>query len=106
MMPVVEVAMVVWPIIAVVRPSIVRAVRIVPRRAELYADAARSRIETNLCCGRHSRADRDYRHKFNNKLSRDCLLRWLHLQVRRNPSASFRLFGARTCRMPLSPVHK
>ena len=46
---------------------IIRAVAIVPRRANAYADTARSRIETNLCRGRQGRADRDRRHKRNSK---------------------------------------
>ena len=36
------------------------------------------RIETNLCRGRQSRADRDRRHKRNSKLPHDCLLCWSH----------------------------
>src|SRR5690242_10570748 len=62
-MPVMEVAV-----------MIIRAVVIVTGRANAYADTGWSRIETNLCRGRQSRADRDRRHKRNSKFPHDCLL--------------------------------
>ena len=57
------------PVMVVAVVIVIRAMVIVPRRAYAYADTTRSRIETNLCRGRQSRADRYRRHKRNNKLS-------------------------------------
>jgi hypothetical protein len=37
--------------------------------ADAYADPTRPHMETNCCHSRHSRADRDCRHKRNSKLS-------------------------------------
>src|SRR5262249_56604013 len=68
----------VTPVMVVAVLIVIRAIVIVPRRANAYADTTRSRIETNLCRGRQSRADRDCRHKRNSKLPHDCLLCWLH----------------------------
>src|SRR5215472_16247081 len=66
------------PVMVVAVVIVIRAMVIVPRRANAYADTAGSRIETNLCRGRQSRADRDRRHKRNSKLPHDYLLCWLH----------------------------
>src|SRR5437868_10780344 len=51
---------------------------VVSRRDYAYADTVGSRIETDVCCSRQSRADRNCRHKRNSKLSHVCLLCWLH----------------------------
>src|SRR5215471_21500705 len=64
--------MFVAPVRVVAVVVVIRAMAIVPRRANAYADTTRSRIETNLCRGRQSRADRDRRHKRNSKLPHDC----------------------------------
>ena len=66
------------PVRVVAVVIVIRAMTIVPRRANAYGDTARSRIETNLCRGRQSRSDRDCRHKRNSKLPHDCLLCWSH----------------------------
>lgn len=59
----------VTPVMVVAVVIIIRA-----RRTDAYADTSRPRIETNLCRGRQSRADRYRRHKRNSKLPHDCLL--------------------------------
>jgi hypothetical protein len=75
---------------------IIRAIVIVSRRANAYSDTARSRIETNLCRGRQSCADRDRRHKRNSKLTHDCPLCWSHYQLTFSREGSFRLFRVGT----------
>jgi hypothetical protein len=52
-----------------------------------------------LCRGRQSRTDRDCRHKRNRKLTRDCLLCWLHLLSTWNARPPFRLFRFGTRRI-------
>jgi hypothetical protein len=65
---------------------------VVSRRDYAYADTVGSRIETDLCCSRQSRADRNCRHKRNSKLSHVLPLCWLHYLNNGNREASFRLF--------------
>jgi len=94
-MPVMEVAV-----------MIIRAVVIVPGRANAYADTGRSRIETNLCRGRQSRADRDRRHKRNSKFPHDCLLVLVHELITWNSKTPFRLFRRGTRQKILEPIRK